>query len=87
MRRLNLRGEIVVGLLPGYPRYRDAMTVEAYAREVAAGRLSDPTLSMQISVGFRLRGLMYDYVTDPRSDNAVSLIVRENPAYRPDDAP
>lgn len=87
VRRLNLRGEIVVGLLPGYPRYQDAMTVEDYAREVAAGRLSDPTLSMQISVGFRLRGLMYDYVTDPRSDNAVSLIVRENPAYRPDDAP
>jgi hypothetical protein len=76
-----MRGEIVVGLLPGYPRYRDQMTIEDYARRVASGELTDPTLTMQLGVGFRLRRLLYHYVTDPRSDNAVSLIVRENPDY------
>lgn len=81
VRRLNLRGEVVIGLLPGFPRYRNQMSVEDYAWRVASGELTDPTLTMQLSVGFRLRRLIYHYVTDPRSDNAVSLITRENPEY------
>jgi GNAT superfamily N-acetyltransferase len=82
VRRLNLRGELVAGLLPGYPRYRGKLSVEDYAGQVAAGELRDPTLSMQLGVGFRLRKLLYGYVTDARSDNVVTLIVRENPDYR-----
>lgn len=81
VRRLNLRGEIVAGLLPGYSRYCDRMTVDDYARAVAAGDLTDPTLTMQVRAGFRLRRLLRGYVTDPRSDNVVSLIVRENPDF------
>jgi GNAT superfamily N-acetyltransferase len=81
VRQLNLRGELVAGLLPGYPTYRDQMTVEAYARHVAAGELSDPTLSMQLGVGFTLRKLLYDYVTDSRSNSIVTLLMRANPEY------
>ena len=77
VRDLGLRGELVAGLLPGYPRYREQMTVDEYARRVAVGELIDPTLSMQLSVGFKLRKLLTNYVTDPRSDNTVTLIVRE----------
>ncbi|MEP7294232.1 MAG: GNAT family N-acetyltransferase, partial [Chloroflexota bacterium] len=44
VRRLNLRGELVAGLLPGYPRYRTEMSVEDYAQRVVAGELRDPTL-------------------------------------------
>ena len=47
-----------------------------------SGQLNDPTLSMQLRMGFTLRKLLYNYVTDPRSDSAVSLIVRENPYYQ-----
>ncbi len=82
VRRLNLRGEIVAGLLPGYSRYRDQMSVADYARHVAAGELNDPTLSAQLKVGFHFRKLLRNYVTDARSDNLVTLIVRENPDYR-----
>ncbi len=83
VRRLNLRGELVAGLLPGYPAYRDQMSVEDYARRVAAGELNDPTLSMQLKMGFRLRKLLYHYVADPRSDQVVTLIVRDNPDFAP----
>ncbi len=78
VRRLNLRGELVAGLLPGYARYRERMTVDEYARRVVAGELRDPTLSMQLGVGFTLRRLLHGYVTDARSDDTVTLIVREN---------
>lgn len=84
VRHLNLRGELVAGLLPGYPRHRDQMPVEDYVRRVVSGDLRDPTLSMQLGVGFTLRRLLYDYVTDERSDNIVTLIVRENPHHRAD---
>lgn len=81
VRSLKLRGELVAGLLPGYPRYRNQMTIEDYAQRVAARELRDPTLSMQLGVGFTLRKLLYNYVTDPRSNNVVTLLVRENRDY------
>lgn len=83
VRRLNLRGEIVAGLMPGYVHYRDAMTVEAYAARVTAGDLTDPTLTMQLRNGFTLRRLLYQYVHDPRSNDVVTLLVRPNPEYTP----
>ena len=83
VRRLNLRGELVAGLIPGYEAYRNQMSVEDYTQRVAAGELSDPTLTMQLRNGFRLHRLLRGYVHDDRSDNTATLIVRENPDYRP----
>lgn len=83
VRRFNLRGELVTGLLPGYEKHRHTMSVEDYARRVAAGELTDPTLTMQLRAGFTLRRVLPGYIDDPRSDNTASLIVRENPDYRP----
>jgi GNAT superfamily N-acetyltransferase len=82
VRRLNLRGELVAGLMPGYERYRGQMSVEEYARRVVTGELSDPTLSMQLKNGFVLRRLLTNYVIEPRSDNVCTLLVRENKEYK-----
>lgn len=79
--RLNLRGEIAGAMLPGYARYRHQMNIEDYVSRVVAGRLKDPTLTAQLRNGFTVRGLLYDHITDPRSNNCAALIVRENPAY------
>ncbi|RMG82701.1 MAG: GNAT family N-acetyltransferase, partial [Chloroflexi bacterium] len=83
VKKLNLRGEIAGGMLPGYERYRDQMSIETYVELVAQGELTDPTLSMQIHNGFRPRGILYNHITDPRSNDCAALIVRENPDYRP----
>jgi GNAT superfamily N-acetyltransferase len=82
VKRLNLRGELVAGLLPGYPQYRAQMSVEQYAQKVAAGELVDPTLTMQLRNGFVLRRLLRGYVHDARSDDCATLLVRANPDYR-----
>src|SRR6476646_7936482 len=47
-RRLNLRGMVAGGMIPGYKDHRDRMSVEEYARAVAAGQLADPTLTPQL---------------------------------------
>ncbi|MFQ3568269.1 MAG: GNAT family N-acetyltransferase [Aggregatilineales bacterium] len=85
VRRLNLRGEIAGGLLPGYIRYRSHLTVAQYMLRVWQGHIHDPTLTMQLRNGFVIKGILYNHITDSRSNNTASLIVRENHLYRPPD--
>ena len=86
---LNLRGEIAGAMLPGYHYHRARLrSVAQYILRVKQGHLFDPTLSMQLKNGFRVRGVLYDHITDPRSNNTATLIVRENPHYQaPDETP
>ncbi|MBE2184591.1 MAG: GNAT family N-acetyltransferase [Anaerolineae bacterium] len=82
VRKLNLRGEIAGALIPGYLHHDRELTVAQYVLHVWQGKLQDPTLSMQIRNGFRIRGILYDHISDPRSGNCATLIVRENPYYQ-----
>jgi len=82
-RRLNLRGEIAGALLPGYELHSEHLSIAQYALRVKQGRIYDPTLSVQIRNGFTVRGILYNHISDPRSENAAALIVRENPHYKP----
>lgn len=86
-RRLNLRGEIAGALMPGYHVHNTHLTVAQYVLRVWQGVIHDPTLSMQIRNGFKVRGILYDHISDPRSNNAATLIVRDNPHYRPSARP
>jgi ribosomal protein S18 acetylase RimI-like enzyme len=81
VKRLNLRGEAVGGMIPGYEAYRKTHTQEAYVADVAKGKLIDPTLTPQLKQGFRVVGVLYNYLTDPRSDDCGAFMVRENPNY------
>ena len=51
------------------------MSAEDYYAGVVAGRIKDPTLSMQLAVGFEPRALLKNYLNDPVSDNYSALIV------------
>jgi GNAT superfamily N-acetyltransferase len=82
-RKLNLRGEIAGALIPGYEEHADELTIAQYILHVHQARLHDPTLSMQLRNNFQVRGILYDHIDDPRSHNAATLIVRENPHYHP----
>lgn len=82
VRRLNLRGELVAGLMPGYIRYRHAMSVDDYAAKVIAGELTDPTLTMQLRNGFTVRRLLHGFIHDERSGDTATLLARPNPDWR-----
>ncbi|HVU14291.1 MAG TPA: GNAT family N-acetyltransferase [Phototrophicaceae bacterium] len=82
-RKLNLRGEIAGGLIPGYHDHAETMSVAQYVLHVHQARLHDPTLSMQLRNGFQVKGILYNHIADPRSHNCATLIVRENPYYHP----
>lgn len=81
VRRCNRRGIVAGGLIPGYAAHRGAMSVHEYVEHVVRGELRDPTLSMQLHMGFRVRGMIPNYIEDSASDNWATLIEWVNPDY------
>lgn len=67
--RLGLKGQVTAGMFPGYARFRSHMSVEEYYNRVVDGSIWDPTLSVQMKIGFEPRGLLKDYLLDPVCDN------------------
>lgn len=79
IRQLGMRGMIAGGMMPGFHLHRDRMSAEEYVAAVAAGQLTDPTLTPQLKSGFVIRGVMYDYLEAGHLGNQAALIVWENP--------
>ena len=81
-RSRNLKGHVAGALLRGYGARKDWMRVDEYVALVIAGRLVDPTLTVQLRQGFRVHGIIQNYVTDPSCDNKAAFIVWHNPDHR-----
>lgn len=82
-RDLNLRGIIAGGVLPGFADHKHEMSAATYVEKVVAGELTDPTLTFQLEAGFEARGVLENYLTDPKTDNWASFIVWFNPDHDP----
>lgn len=82
IRKLNLRGHVAGGLLSGYGAVKDEITPGQYMEQVISGEVFDPTVSIQLRRGFKIRGLINHYVDDPGCDNKAALIVWDNPDYK-----
>ena len=63
--------------IPGYHQAPARLSAEAYLSLVERKMIHDPTLSTQLRLGFNLRGLLPDYISDPESRNCAALIVME----------
>lgn len=72
---LGLKGQMTVGMLNGYSKVKDTMTIEEYFEKVKNHELFDPTVSVQEKIGFRIVGLMKDYLSDETCGNAGAVIV------------
>ncbi len=81
VKRLNRRGIVAGGVLPGFADHKDSMSAEEYLAKVRAGELYDPTLTFQIENGFEPRAALKDYSDDPTVDGYACLIVWDNPDY------
>lgn len=73
--RLRLKGQVTAGMLPGYDAHRAQLSVQEYYKRVVSGQIFDPTVSMQMKVGFEPRGLLSNYLNDPVCDNFSVLLV------------
>src|SRR5262252_6438457 len=59
--RFGLAGQVTAGMIRGYGAVKDRMSAEEYYRGVVSGHIKDPTLSMQLAVGFEPRALLANY--------------------------
>ncbi len=84
-RKLNKRRILAGGRLWNYGEQSDQMSAHEYAERVATGEFRDLVLSFQIREGFSLRGVMSNYLRDPKSRNHASLIEWLNPDYQAPD--
>jgi predicted esterase/GNAT superfamily N-acetyltransferase len=75
VRRLGLRGQVTVGMLSGYGSRRREMSARDYFEAVRSGRITDPTVSAQMKVGFELRALVPGYLHDPVCDDYGACLV------------
>lgn len=82
VRRLGLKGHVAGGMLRGYGEWKDRIGVHEYVARVMAGELVDPTLTVQLRCGFRVHGVIQNYVTDPTCDNKAAFIIWDNPDFK-----
>ena len=82
VKKMNRRGIVAGGLIPGFAEYKASMSPAEYANKVVAGDIYDTTLSFQLGRGFEARGLLENYIKDEASDNWATLIVWENPSFK-----
>jgi GNAT superfamily N-acetyltransferase len=62
VRSWGMRGIMVAGATPGYYLHAGRLSVDEYIAEVVAGRMFDPTLSVQLKNGFVVRDVLRKYV-------------------------
>lgn len=83
VRKLNRRGIVAGGLIPGYAQHKETMSPHDYVARVTSGQLYDSTLSFQLKHGFKVHQLIENYIEDSASDNWSTLILWENESYQP----
>jgi len=78
-RRLRLRGHVEGAMPKGYHFFRETMPIEAYVARVVRGEIDDPTLTVQLSRGYHVYGMIPDYLEDPSCANYGVFVVWRNP--------
>ncbi|MCA1779664.1 MAG: GNAT family N-acetyltransferase, partial [Xanthomonadaceae bacterium] len=73
--RLNLRGIVVGGRIPGYADHRDEFTPQQYVARVRARELVDPILTFQLSNDFQVRKIVKGYLPDDRKSAGFATLL------------
>jgi GNAT superfamily N-acetyltransferase len=78
VRQRGLSGMVTGAMIPGFAHYKATMEAHVYVAHVVAGEIFDPTLSMQLRQGFRIRALLPNYLPDSATDGW-SVLIEWNP--------
>jgi GNAT superfamily N-acetyltransferase len=76
--RLGLHGHYAGAMPKGYGAVQSQMPIEAYLHDVIRGERFDPVLSIQLKRGYRIYGVIPEYLDDPSCANYGILIVWRN---------
>ena len=87
--RLELRGIVFGGRMPGYGRARSKVDgPEEYLEQVQEGKLRDPVIGFQLANGFAPIGVLKDYLPRDRASGGFAAhMVWRNPYVDPNEPP
>lgn len=68
-KQLGLKGQLTVGMMNGYGAVANSISAEEYYNELINGMRNDPTVSVQMKIGFEPLGLISNYLDDPTCGN------------------
>jgi GNAT superfamily N-acetyltransferase len=74
VRQRGLESIVTGAMIPGFAHYKHTMDARTYVCRVVTGKIFDPTLSVQLRQGFRVRGLLPNYLPDTATDGWSVLI-------------
>ena len=74
VRQRRLRGIVTGAMIPGFADHKTIMDAHTYVARVVVGEIFDPTLSVQLRLGFHVRGLLPNYLPDSATDGWSVLI-------------
>jgi predicted amidohydrolase/ribosomal protein S18 acetylase RimI-like enzyme len=76
--RLNLRGILIGGRIPGYENYRHEMTPQQYVQAVRNKEIHDPVLTFQITNDFHILNLIRNYLPGDHESQAYGVLLTWN---------
>jgi predicted amidohydrolase/GNAT superfamily N-acetyltransferase len=74
-RKLNLRGIVAGGRIPGYRAHKDEMSPREYVELVRRRELYDPVLTFQLANDFHVRKIIPDYLPEDSSSGACATLL------------
>jgi GNAT superfamily N-acetyltransferase len=78
VRDLGLMGHVAGAMPKGYGAFLHKLPIEEYVNDVITGELNDPVLSVQLRRGYRVYGIIPDYLEDASTANYGVLIIWRN---------
>lgn len=75
LQAFNMKGQVIVGMMSGYGKVKNEMSAEDYFEKLKTKVIFDPTVSVQMKMGFEPILLMPNYLTDPVCDNYGVLLI------------
>ena len=76
--RLNLKGIIIGGRIPGYENYKKEMTPQQYVQAVRDRQLVDPVLTFQMSNDFNILNMIKNYLPGDHESKAYGVLMMWN---------
>lgn len=68
-RKLGMAGQVIVGMPSGYGKLSSSLPFGDYYQQVIDQNVFDPTVSMQMRMGFEPQVVIPDYLEDPKGGN------------------
>ncbi len=79
--KLNLKGILIGGRIPGYAEHADAMSPREYIEMVRRKELVDPVLTFQIANDFHVRRLIKGYLPEDARSRGWAVLLEWNNIY------